>query len=46
MGARWVDLFPTMRREAEAGMIARDGLHPSAAAYDGWAEVLLGQVAP
>jgi len=46
VGARWVDLFPTMRREAEAGMIARDGLHPSAAAYDAWAEVLLGQVAP
>lgn len=46
VGARWIDLFPTMRREAEAGMIARDGLHPSAAAYDAWAEALLGQVAP
>ncbi len=45
-GARWVDLFPTMRREAEAGMVARDGLHPSASAYDAWAEELLGQVAP
>jgi acyl-CoA thioesterase I len=41
-GARWVDLFPRMRRQAEAGMIADDGLHPSARAYDEWAEDLLG----
>jgi lysophospholipase L1-like esterase len=40
VGARWVDLFPRMRREAEAGMVAPDGLHPSAAAYDAWAEDL------
>ena len=36
VGARWVDLFPLMHRQAEAGMIAADDLHPSAAAYDAW----------
>jgi acyl-CoA thioesterase-1 len=45
-GARWVDLFPGMRRQAQAGLIAGDGLHPAARAYDEWAEDLLGQVAP
>ncbi len=45
-GARWVDLFPRMRRQAEAGMIADDGLHPAAQAYDEWAEDLLGRVLP
>lgn len=39
-GARYVDLFPLMREQARAGMIAADGLHPSAAAYDAWAEAL------
>jgi lysophospholipase L1-like esterase len=40
VGARWVDLFPLMRRQAEEGEIAADGLHPSAAAYEAWAEKL------
>jgi acyl-CoA thioesterase-1 len=39
-GARYVDLFPLMRRQADARMIASDGLHPSAAAYDEWAEAI------
>jgi lysophospholipase L1-like esterase len=39
-GARFVDLFPLMRREAQAGMIAGDGLHPAAPAYDAWAAEL------
>ena len=42
VGARWVDLVPTLKREAEAGMVAQDGLHPSAKAYDEWAEALVG----
>ena len=29
-------------REAEAGMVAGDGLHPAARAYDEWAEALAG----
>jgi lysophospholipase L1-like esterase len=44
--AQWVDLFPRMRRQAEAGMVASDGLHPAARAYDEWAEDLLARVAP
>jgi lysophospholipase L1-like esterase len=44
--AQWVELFPKMRRQAEAGMVASDGLHPAARAYDEWAEDLLGKVAP
>jgi lysophospholipase L1-like esterase len=39
-GARYVDLFPLMEAEARAGMFARDGLHPSAQAYDQWAAEL------
>ena len=37
-GARFVDLFPLMRRQADAHMLASDGLHPSAAAYEAWAD--------
>jgi acyl-CoA thioesterase-1 len=44
VGAQWVDLFPRMREEARAGMIATDGLHPAARAYDEWAEALLERV--
>ena len=40
VGSRYVDLFPLMRRQAEAHMIARDGLHPSSDAYDQWADAL------
>jgi acyl-CoA thioesterase-1 len=45
VGARFVDLFPLMRREALAGMIASDGLHPSASAYDEWGAELGKQLA-
>jgi lysophospholipase L1-like esterase len=37
-GATFVDLWSLMRRQADAGMLARDGLHPSAIAYDEWAQ--------
>lgn len=40
VGARFVDLFPLMERQAGAGLIAPDGLHPSAAAHDEWAAAL------
>jgi len=36
-GGQFFDLFPLMQTQARAGMIAGDGLHPSAAAYDAWA---------
>jgi lysophospholipase L1-like esterase len=40
VGARYIDLFPLMRNEARARMIAGDGLHPNAEAYDAWADAL------
>lgn len=39
-GASWVDLAPLMRERAASGMVAADGLHPSADAYDAWAAEL------
>lgn len=39
-GGRYLDLFPEMTEEAARGEIARDGLHPSARAYDAWAEAI------
>ena len=39
-GGRYVDLGPLMRRQADAGMLAEDRLHPSAAAYAEWAALL------
>jgi acyl-CoA thioesterase-1 len=39
-GGTYVDLFPMMQEQATRGWIARDGLHPSPAAYDAWAEEL------
>ncbi|HEX4745207.1 MAG TPA: SGNH/GDSL hydrolase family protein [Candidatus Limnocylindria bacterium] len=39
-GGRYLDLFSEMRRQAEAGMLAPDGLHPSAEALAEWAEWL------
>lgn len=39
-GGTWVDLFPLMEAQAAKGMIAPDGLHPSAAAHLAWAERL------
>ncbi|HEY8655583.1 MAG TPA: SGNH/GDSL hydrolase family protein [Candidatus Limnocylindria bacterium] len=43
-GGRYIDLFPLMRRQAEAAMLAPDGLHPSAAAYAEWAAMLEPQL--
>ena len=39
-GGRYADLGPLMRRQADAGMLAEDRLHPSAAAYAEWAAML------
>lgn len=39
-GGRYIDLFPLMRRQADAKLLASDGLHPSAAAYAEWAAML------
>jgi lysophospholipase L1-like esterase len=39
-GALWVDLAPLMQEQAVRGLLARDGLHPSADAYDAWAAEL------
>ncbi|HEY1691010.1 MAG TPA: SGNH/GDSL hydrolase family protein [Polyangiaceae bacterium] len=36
-GGTYLDLFPLMETQARAGMIAPDGLHPSAEAHDAWA---------
>ena len=41
VGASYVDIFPLMREQMRRGMLAPDGLHPSAAAYVGWANALL-----
>jgi lysophospholipase L1-like esterase len=43
VGGSFADLFPLMETQARAGMIASDGLHPSAAAYDAWAAELARQ---
>ena len=39
-GGTYVDLFPLMVQQAQQKMLAGDGLHPSSAAYDAWAEAL------
>lgn len=39
-GATYVDIFPLMRDQMRRGMLALDGLHPSAAAYAEWADAL------
>jgi len=39
-GAVYVDIFPLMREQMRRGMLAADGLHPSAAAYAEWAQAL------
>jgi len=41
----FVDLFPLMEKEAAAKMLASDGLHPSAVAYDAWAAELARRLA-
>ena len=38
--ATYVDIFPLMRDQMRRGMLAPDGLHPSAAAYAEWAAAL------
>jgi lysophospholipase L1-like esterase len=45
-GARYVDLYPLMHQQAEAKMLTRDGLHPSARSYEQWAAALYDQVDP
>ena len=39
--ATYVDIFPLMRDQMRRGMLAADGLHPSAEAYAQWAEALV-----
>jgi lysophospholipase L1-like esterase len=41
VGAVYVDLFPAFVEQARAGLVAPDGLHPSAKAYSAWADALL-----
>ncbi len=45
-GGTYVDIFPLMREQAKRGMLASDGLHPSAAAYAQWADALQERLAP
>ncbi|MDP9281672.1 MAG: SGNH/GDSL hydrolase family protein [Chloroflexota bacterium] len=45
-GAVYVDIFSLMREQMRRGMLAPDGLHPSAAAYAAWAEALVDRLAP
>lgn len=44
VGARFIDLFPLMHTQALAKMLASDGLHPSATAYDEWGAELAKRV--
>jgi lysophospholipase L1-like esterase len=39
-GGSYVDIFPLMRGQMRRGMVAPDGLHPSATAYAEWADAL------
>ena len=43
--AGYVDIFPLMQAQMRRGMVAPDGLHPSAAAYAEWAEALRDRLA-
>jgi lysophospholipase L1-like esterase len=45
-GARYVDLYPLMHRQAESRMITGDGLHPSARSYEQWAAALYERLRP
>jgi lysophospholipase L1-like esterase len=43
--ARWADVTPASREAgAKPGMLAEDGLHPSAAQYSIWADIILREV--
>lgn len=39
-GGGYMDIFPLMRDQARRGMLAADGLHPSAEAHEEWAAAL------
>ncbi|MDP1828161.1 MAG: SGNH/GDSL hydrolase family protein [Archangium sp.] len=41
-GATYLELFPQFVEQAKQGLVAPDGLHPSAKAYTAWAESLAG----
>jgi len=43
--AGYADIFPLMRDQLRRGMLASDGLHPSAAAYGEWADALRDRLA-
>jgi lysophospholipase L1-like esterase len=45
-GGTYIDIFPLMRSQAERGMVAADGLHPSAEAHAEWAAALEGLLSP
>ncbi|HJW50029.1 MAG TPA: SGNH/GDSL hydrolase family protein [Candidatus Limnocylindria bacterium] len=45
-GATHIDLFQLMRDQMRNGMLAPDGLHPSAEAYAEWAEALRERLPP
>jgi acyl-CoA thioesterase-1 len=45
-GARYIDLFGLMREQAQAAMLAPDGLHPSAEAHAQWAARLDAVLTP
>jgi acyl-CoA thioesterase-1 len=45
-GATWMDLSPLMQMQAEQSLVAGDGLHPSASAYDAWAEAIAREIPP
>jgi len=45
-GARFIDLYPLMHRQAAAEMLATDGLHPNAEAHEEWAKTLADRLTP
>jgi lysophospholipase L1-like esterase len=45
-GMSYIDIFPLMQRQMRGGMLAPDGLHPSAMAYAEWAETLRDRLRP
>jgi acyl-CoA thioesterase-1 len=45
-GASYIDIFPLMREQMRRGMVAADGLHPSAQAHAEWAEALRERLVP
>lgn len=43
-GFRYLELWPLMRKQADAKQLAADGLHPSADAHAEWAQALLKEL--